>query len=448
MQHNSLNKKLALTTTLILLLGFSITAHADDWPQWQGPNRDGIWREQGIIRDFSAGEPEVTWRVDVAGGYSGPAVANGRVFLTDYVKTEGDASPDSDKRNALKGIERVRCFSEKTGDEIWIHTYQRDYNISYPDGPRATPLVDGDRVYSLGAEGDLICLNVENGDVVWKLNLPGQYKTKAPIWGYAAHPLVVGDKLICLVGGEGTAAVAFNKSTGEELWRSLTTPDIGYSPPTLIHAAGKQQLLIWHSKSLNSLNPDSGELYWSEGLEPDYSMSIAPPQKSANWLYVGGIKDKSMVVRLSQTSPAAKPVWKGKNGIGVAPSHCPIAVDPDNADYIYGVDRGGIRCVKLDTGEHVWENFDLMPNKRIANAGTVFLTQNGDRFFLLSDTGELAIAKLSPMGYTEFGRTGPLLKPTHDAFGRTVLWTPPAYANKAMFVRNSEELIRVSLAAK
>ncbi len=435
-----------LTVSSLLVLCTVSNALADDWPQWLGPHRDGIWRETDVIRDFSAGEPKVTWRVPVAGGYSGPAVANGRVFVTDYVRKEGDATPDSNKRNKLSGTERLLCLDEKTGNEIWKHEYTRTYEISYPAGPRATPTVDGDHVYMLGAEGDLACVKVTDGDVVWSRNLPEAYKTKSPIWGHAAHPLIIGDQVICLVGGEGSAVVALNKMTGEETWKALSTPDIGYSPPTLIEAGGKQQLLIWHSKSLNSLNPESGELYWSEKLEPDYSMSIAPPQKSGDWLFVGAIKNKSMVVRLSKDSPDAELVWRGKNRVGVGPSHCPVAVDSKNPDFIYGVDRGGLRCVDLKDGKHVWENYRLMPNKRLANAGTIFITRSDDRYFLYSDTGVLAIAKLSPDGYEELGRTKPLLKTTHNAFGRDVVWSPPAFANRAMFVRNDEELVRVSLA--
>lgn len=438
-------KYLATIKSLCLLTTIVSTTLADDWPQFMGPKRDGIWRESQIIEDFSAGPPKVTWRVPVAGGYSGPAIADGRVFLSDYVRKDGDPSPSPDKRNLLQGTERITCFAEQTGDLIWRHDYPRTYEISYPAGPRATPTVDGDRVYTLGAEGDLICLHVENGKVIWQRNLAEAYETKAPIWGYAAHPLVVGDKIYCLAGGEGSAAVALNKMTGEEVWRSLTTPDIGYAPPTMIEAGGQQQLLIWHSKSLNSLDPNSGKPFWSIPLEPDYSMSIAPPLQAGDLVYVGAIKNKSMVVQLDKDKPDAKLLWRGKNRVGVGPSHCPVALDSKDSNYIYGVDRGGLRCVELSTGKHVWENYRLMENKRISNAGTIFIHQAGDRYFLFSETGVLAIAKLSSSGYEEVDRTQPLLDPTHDAFGREVVWSPPAFANGAMFVRNDNELIRVSL---
>ena len=436
---------LASIKSMLLIVTIASTCLADDWPQFMGPKRDGIWRENGIISDFSNGSPMVTWRVPVAGGYSGPAVSDGRVFVTDYVRKDGDPSPSPNKRNVLQGSERITCFAEQTGDLIWRHEYPRSYEISYPAGPRTTPTVDGDRVYVLGAEGDLLCLGVEKGNVLWQRNLAEAYNTKAPIWGYAAHPLVVGDKIYCLAGGDGSAAVALNKMTGEEVWRALTTTDIGYAPPTMIEAGGRQQLLIWHSTSLNSLDPETGKPFWSIALEPDYAMSIAPPLQAGNFVYVGAIKNKSMVVQLDKDKPDAKLLWRGKNRVGVGPSHCPIVLDSKDPKYVYGVDRGGLRCVELSTGKHVWENFRLMENKRLSNAGTIFIHPVGDRYFLFSETGVLAIAKLSPEGYEEIDRTQPLLDPTHDAFGRDVVWSPPAFANGAMLVRNDEELIRVSL---
>ena len=432
---------------LLAACGPNRVSLADDWPQWQGVKRDGIWRESNILKKFPEDGPKVTWRVAVAGGYSGPAIANGKVFLTDYVVKEGDTEPSPDKRNVLQGTERTICFDELTGKEIWKHDYDRPYEISYPAGPRATPLVDDDRVYLLGAEGDLICRRVEDGEIIWSKNLPELYSTKAPIWGYAAHPLILDDMLYCLVGGEGSAVVAFDKTTGNEIWKALTTPDIGYAPPTLIEHGGTQQLLIWHSKSLNSLNPLTGEVYWSEKIEADYNMSIAPPLKVNDWLYVGAIKDKSMALQLDKNAPKATVVWRGSRKLGVGPSHCPIVPDPMNPEYIYGVDRGSLRCVKLSTGERVWETFELMKDrKRWSNAGTIFLNQIEDRFFLFSETGELAIGRLTPEGYEEIDRTKPLLATTHGAFGREVLWSPPAYANGAMFVRNDKELICVDLA--
>ena len=422
-------------------------SQADDWPQWRGPQRDGIWRETGIVRTLPATGPPVTWRTKVGGGYAGPAVADGRVFVTDYL-TGGDTTPDPDKRNSLQGTERVLCFDESSGELLWQHEYPRAYNISYPAGPRATPTVDGDRVYVLGAEGDLTCLRVDDGDVLWSRQLQEEYGTKTPIWGFAAHPLVDGNKLICTAGGQGSAAIALDKMTGKELWRALTTTDIGYSPPTIIQAGGRRQLLIWHSKSLNGLDPETGKVYWSQPLEPDYAMSIIPPIHVNDLLFVGAIKDKSMLLRLAVDRPNAQVVWIGKKDRGVGPSHSPVFVDREDPEHLYGVDRrGDLRCVKLATGEQVWTTYALMASKRPSSSGSAFLVKNGDRYLITSETGELVIAKLSPSGYEEISRSQPLLEPTHTAFGRAVVWSHPAFANGAMFARNDKELIRVSLAA-
>ena len=123
-------------------------------------------------------------------------------------------------------------------------------------------------------------LEAESGKLIWAKDLKKDYKIDAPYWGFCGHPLVDGSRLFCLVGGPGSVAVAFDKDTGKELWRALSANDTGYCPPTLIEAGGKRQLLIWHPESLNSLNPETGELYWSEKLQVDFGMSITAPQKS------------------------------------------------------------------------------------------------------------------------------------------------------------------------
>lgn len=433
-----------VVTSLICLFAWT-SLDADDWPQWMGPKRDGIWRESGMLRTFGAEGPKVSWTAKVAGGYAGPAVAAGRVFVTDYVVKEGDTAPSPNDRNVLKGTERIWCLDEDTGREIWKHEYDRPYEISYPAGPRATPTVDGDRVYVLGAEGDLICLRVDDGDVIWSRNLPTEYQAETPIWGYSAHPLIIGEQLICLAGGEGSAVVSLNKRTGKELWRSLTTTNIGYAPPTLIQAGGTSQLLVWHATSLNSLDPSTGKPYWSHALEPDYQMSIAPPLQIGNLLCVGAIKNKSMGLMLAADAPAAEVLWRGSNRLGVGPSHCPLVADKNSDDHLYGVDRGALLCVQVSTGKRVWEDFSLTTNKRRANAGTAFIIRNEDVYFIWNETAELIVADLSPAGFKQISRSKPLLKPTHNAFGRDVVWSPPAFANGAMLVRNDDELIRVSL---
>jgi outer membrane protein assembly factor BamB len=208
------------------------SAIGDDWPQWLGPNRDSVWRETGIVERFSENGPPVVWRQKIGGGYAGPSVAGDRVLVTDYL-TEGDQSPSPQKRNELEGTERVLCYSAQDGKLLWNHDYPCAYRISYPAGPRVTPTVDEGRVYALGAEGDLRCLDLQDGALIWSKKFKTDYGAETPLWGFAGHPLVIGDALYCVVGGEGSVAVAFDKHTGSELWRALSAREPGYAPPTL-----------------------------------------------------------------------------------------------------------------------------------------------------------------------------------------------------------------------
>src|SRR5262245_35584664 len=129
----------------------------------------------------------------------------------------------------------------------------------------------------LGAEGRLCCLDADKGNEIWSHDFPNEYQVATPMWGFAAHPLVDGQKLICLVGGKGSVAIAFDKDTGKELWRALDAPDPGYCAPSIIEAGGTRQLLIWHPLAVNGLDPETGKVYWTVELKPDYGMSIQIP---------------------------------------------------------------------------------------------------------------------------------------------------------------------------
>jgi outer membrane protein assembly factor BamB len=418
-------------------------ANADDWPQWLGPQRDGVWRETGLLEKFPQDGPKVVWRAKVDGGYAGPAVADGRVFVPDFVST-GDKSPSPAQRNELKGTERVLCFRATDGKLLWKHEYPCSYKISYPAGPRCTPTVHGDKVYTLGAMGDLYCLDAAKGKPIWAKDFKKVYKAPVAFWGFASHPFVDGKKLICIVGGKGSIAVAFDKDTGKELWRSLSATDQGYSTPALIEAGGKRQLLIWDAEAIHGLDPESGKPYWSIPLEPSYGMSIMTPRKWKNYLFAGGNGGKAVLLKLSPDKPAVEVVWRGKPKTALYPiNSTPFLED----GYIYGVDQPGqLRCVKLETGERLWETFAPTTGAKGAPTATAFLVKNGKRFVLMSETGHLILARLSPKGYEEISRAK-ILEPTGTAFGRKVVWSHPAFAHQCVFARNDKEIVCVSLAA-
>ena len=425
-----------------MVLAMASNSSADDWSQWMGSNRDGVWEETGIIVSIPADGLKEVWRKPISAGFSGPAVVGDRVFITDYVVDEGDQTFDAGKRSPIKGTERVLCLDRKSGETVWEKSYQCPYNISYALGPRATPTVDGDKVYTLGAEGHLNCYQVEKGDSVWSRDLKKDFSLKeAPMWGFASHPLIFGDMLYCMVGGEGSVAVAFDKNTGKEIWRSLSRKkDQRYCPPTMINAAGVDQLVIFDPESVNGLNPKTGEVFWSVKIAPAYAMSIIAPVQSGDYLLVTALQNATMLLKLDQEKPGATEVWRGK---GTNPDHNPAIVFED---HIYGVDvKGHLRCCNLESGERVWESMATCPDGRPAASTTGFIVRNGDRWYITTEQGELIIAKMSPEGYEELGRAK-MLEPTAENWGRKIVWSHPAFAGKCVFARNDKEIVCYSLA--
>lgn len=421
-------------------------ALGDDWPQYLGPRRDGVWRESGIVDTLPASGPPVLWKAPVSAGYSGPAVAKGKVFLTDRVLAEGAKNHDEGAfpqrpKNSIPGTERVLCFDQATGKLLWKHEYDCPYTVSYPLGPRCTPVVHAGKVWTLGSEGHLLCLDAGNGNVLWRHDLQKEYQTKAPIWGYAAHPLLDGQRLICMVGGKDSAVVAFDKDTGKEIWRSLDTPNIGYCPPSIHEVNGKRQLLIWHGQAAASLDPATGKPYWTYKLPTYQAMSIAMPQLWEGKAFFTAYPQVAQLLDLSQESTPA-PLWKGDRNLGLfSVFSTPLVVD----GHIYGSSTGGkLVCLDAATGQRKWESMAPLRGKRL-DSGEFFLTRQGDRFLLFTEFGDLIFARLSPKGYEEVSRAN-LLPATSSAFGRDVLWSAPAFAGRCLFTRNDRELICVSLA--
>jgi outer membrane protein assembly factor BamB len=432
-------------------------ARADDWPQWLGPQRDGVWRETGILDKFPEGGPRVRWRAPVGLGYAGPAVGDGRVYVPERQVAEGAKNPSGPfEVKTVPGIERLLCLDDKDGHLVWKHEYDCPYEISYPYGPRATPAVQSGKVYHLGAMGHFFCLDAASGKPVWSKLLTKDYQTKVPFWGFSASPLVDGDKVICLAGGTDTAVVAFQKDTGKELWRALSADEIGYAPPVIVDVGGTRQLIIWLPQSVNGLDPETGKVYWSHKFSVKANLSISTPRLDKDELLLSSFYNGSRLLKLGSGEP--KVIWKGQ-GKGEFPQqtdtlHSIMSTPFIKDGYIYGVcSFGELRCLKEATGERVWESLKATgsrdkPDERWANA---FLVEQGDRFFLFNEKGDLIIARLTPKGYEEISRAH-VIEPTGKAGtgtgpGRSIVWTHPAFANKSVYVRNDKEIVCLSLAA-
>jgi len=437
------------SAALVLLLACGVKipcAEAEDWPGWMGPRRDNVLQGFDDLTDFHSPRPEVVWRTEVAGGYAGVAVADGRLYLVDYVPPPASASTKHPSASD-SGIERIQCRHSETGTLIWQHEYPVKYTVDYPAGPRCTPTVDGDRLYTLGTEGDLHCLETTTGTIVWSRQLPGDYGTKTATWGYASHPLIDGEMIICVVGGLGSHTVAFDKSTGQERWRHGTAPEQGYVPPTIIDAGGTRQLVIGRPDALLAVNPETGAEYWRFDYEASFGSIIMSPAlirtADATLLYFGGFNNKNLLLKLADDHPTAQWLWQDEHRKGISPVNVqPAVVD----DVMYGFDQGGeLMAVQFPSGDRLWTTSKPI-SERPQKSATGFLVRLGDsqRFLMFAETGELMILTLQRTGVEVKDRIA-LIDPTGTAYGRKVVWSPPAYAGDSVYLRNDRELIRVRL---
>ncbi len=422
-----------------LLFYFLITtflfSKAQDWPDWRGANQDGVWRESGIIEKFDSEQIPLKWSVDIGPGYSGPTVANGLVYVTDRI-TEPNAR------------ERVLCFDEETGSKIWAFSYECEYSgVGYPAGPRASVVINNGKAYSLGTMGHFFCFDAVNGEVLWKKDLNTKYEIIMPIWGIAATPLIVDDKIIVHVSGSNNASiVAFNKNTGEEIWRNLDDR-AGYSAPILIEKDGQGVVVNWTEHSLSGLNPDTGEVYWRFPWKTGSGMSIATPVLYDDHIFVSAFYSGSLLVKLGDDYSTAEKVWQrsGESERKTDALHCVMNTPIILGEYIYGVDSyGELRCLDFNTGDRIWEDQTAVKRNRWAN---IHFIKHENKVWMFNEQGELIISELSPLGFKEISRAK-LIEPTKKQLPRGVTWTHPAFANKHIFIRNDNKLICANLSKK
>jgi outer membrane protein assembly factor BamB len=376
------------------------------------------------------------WSAPLGEGYAGPAVCQGRVFVTDLVDRQG-----------RRATERVLCLDAQTGKEIWKHSYPVEYTIAYPAGPRSTPVVDSGRVYTLGAVGNLCCFLAENGKVLWQKDLLAEYGHNIATWGLAASPLVEGETLITLVGGkDGALVVSFEKSTGRELWRALDDLEVGYCPPVIFTFGSSRQLIQWHPKAVTSLDPATGKVHWEVPFKVKSGLCVSTPRQLGNRLFVTTFYSGPLMLEVEPEGKGAKILWKGitENEIKTDGLHAIMCTPILGETHLYGVcSYGQLRCLEAGTGQRVWETRQPTGEGRWWNA---FLVPHEDRVFIHNEQGDLIIAELDPAGYHEVSRAK-LVEPTRAVGQRMTIWSHPAFAQKSVFARNDKEIVRVDLSA-
>jgi outer membrane protein assembly factor BamB/lysophospholipase L1-like esterase len=430
---------------IVLVLSIPPFTSAADWPQWRGEHRDGVWHEEGILKQFGPERLERRWTAPIGGGYGGPTVAEGRVYVMDRLDDASGETPS----------DRVLCFDLRSGEKLWQHAYACPYSngsrrVSYACGPRAAVTIADGRAYALGTMGHLHCLDAATGKLLWE-KIPGEdYQVDVPIWGIASSPLVEGELLIAQLGasGEGACLIGLDRKTGREVWRALDDP-ASYSSPIMIDQAGHRVLVCWTGSRLVGMDPKTGELHWAFATPQDrFIINVPTPVVADDQVFLTMFYDGSVLAALPPDRLAAEVLWRraGANERNTEALHSTMSTPVFTGDYIYGVDSyGHFRCLDAKNGDIVWEDESVVPIARWSN---VHFVEHGDRHFLFNERGELIIGRMSPEGFREIDRAW-LLAPTEGQLSKRdgVCWSHPAFADRCVLNRNDKELVCAPLGA-
>jgi outer membrane protein assembly factor BamB len=393
---------------LVLALGLlgAGAAPAADWPQFRGPNRDGVSRETGLLKSWPAGGPKVLWKVPLGEGYSHIAVANGRLFT---LYSQGSQ-------------ELAVALDAATGKLIWRVPIDRKYQSDMGNGPRSTPTVEGDLVYVLSGNGRLAALAAKDGRKVWEHDLPREFGARVPGWGASTSPLIEGNLLLVDVGGRnGKSLAAFDKKTGKVVWTSQN--DIaGYSAPIAVTVGAVRQVIFFTGTSVVSVSPKDGRLFWRVPWRTDWDVNAAtpifvPPDKvfiSSGY----GVGSALFQIKAAGGRATAEEVWRSrgmKNQFSSSVLH---------NGTIYGFDDSTFKAIDAATGKERWK-------QRGFAHGSLILADG--HLIVLSERGcDLALVEATPQAYREKGRTEVLS-------GKC--WTAPTLANGRLYLRNEGELV-------
>ena len=382
---------------------------AADWGEWRGTNRDGISTETNLLQSWPEGGPRLLWEInDIGGGYSTPAVVGDRLF---YVTNKGMSD------------EYVRAARVKDGSEIWSVRIGKvgapNQAPSYP-GSRAMPTIDGDLLYAVGSDGDLVCLETATGKLRWHINFHEAFGSEAPRWAWAESPLIDGDKLICTPGGAEATILAVNKLTGKVIWKSaLPEADLaGYGSVILATISGVRQYVVHLGEGVVGVDTHSGKPLWRyEKTSRGSPANVLTPIVHGDFVYTGSNQGGAGLVRVGlDKDPIVQELYHSPK----LPIHVGGAVLLGS--HLYGTTRSALVSVVFETGEIVWMD-------RSVGAATVGFADG--RLYVVGDDGEIALVEPSPDSYIEISR----FTPPGRAKG-PVSWTYPVIANGRMYIRN------------
>ena len=409
---------LSLLVAMAALLP-TVRAFAEDWPQWRGPNRDGISKETGLLKEWPKDSPRLIWQVnDLGGGYSTPSVAGGRIYVT---------------ANKGLGDEFVTARDAKDGSLLWSTRIGKvgnpDQQPNYP-AARSTPTLDGAVLYALGSDGELLCLETATGKLRWRKSLRADLGGQPGTWAYSESPLVDGDVVVLTPGGTQATVVALDKKTGEVIWKCAVPGGAraGYASIVAADAGGVRQYVAYTGDGLFGVDAKTGKLLWRYGKTTGaVGMSILTPVVGEGLVYSGNEPLGGAAIRILVDAGTAKvdEVYRSMKlprMIGGA-----VLVD----DYLYGTSGMALVSAEFKTGQIKWAERSVAP-------GAVAYADG--RLYLHGESGEMALVEATPEAYREHGRFTPPNPPKRRANAGEKAWAYPVIANGRLYIRDADSL--------
>lgn len=398
---------------LVLVVGMAGSlARADDWPNWRGPHHDGVCRETGLLQVWPADGPRVLWKARLGGGYSAVAISKGRL----YTHTARD-----------KKEEIVLCLDAATGTELWRRRYDCDYDRyvtlreNWDRGPRATPAVDGDRVFTVGTTGIVLCLDAATGKEIWRrdlLHIAGRF---CPEQGYCSSPLVVGDLVFVHPGGnQGTSLAALDKKTGQTVWQALDDAP-SYASPIPVTFNGATQIVYFTGESVVGVTLRDGRQLWRRPWHTQPPIHGATPIYSDGHVFISSNYGVGAALLRLKGDGQPDEVWKARS------MQNQYATCVLHQGHLYGFSGFRLACIDFATGQARWDRTGLGKGALLVADGNLII---------LSERGDLILAEATPNAYVEKSRCKPL---------GGVCCTGPVVAGGRLYIRNEDMLLALDV---
>ncbi|MHC4722055.1 MAG: PQQ-binding-like beta-propeller repeat protein [Planctomycetota bacterium] len=426
MKSHSIIGSLFVLILMVFVFNFVSIAHADDWPNFRGPNYNGVSNETDLSFDWSFDDPDILWKADIGTGFSSIAVCDGKTYAMGNTGTppigEGEEGINWATLPPDGNFDIVYCFDASTGKEIWQHKYAAPLVPNgYEGGPNATPAVDSDRVYTLSKNGMFFCLNAKTGKQIWQKNLIKECDIKIAEWGLSGSPLIIDDMVIVNAAEKG---IAFNKYNGKIIWKNGTGPT-GYATPVPNTFKGKKCIALFGHRYMYGLDPFTGKQLWSVPWETMHDQNNPNPIISDDKIFISTGAGKGCGV-FEFKGDKVEQVWRNKN----MRNHFNSCVL--QGQYVYGFDEKTLKCLDFTNGNEQWEQKGL-------GKGSLMIADG--KLIILSEKGKLVIAEASEKNFKEISSA--------QIMSTKRSWTVPVLANGKIYARNSiGELVCINVRAK